>query len=237
MLDFSRFECLTFDCYGTIVDWETGILAALRPILSAHRRNLTDAGILELYGALESQEEQGEYKTYREVLRSVTEKFAARLACSLDASELDALPRSLPDWPPYADSVPALRQLKSRYQLAIISNTDDDLFAGTARHLDVAFDHVITAQQARAYKPSPKIFELALKTERIGLPRDRILHIGQSVWHDVIPAKSLGLATVWVNRRPGTTLFGSRPAPSQAPDLEVKDLKTLAAMAVGEQAA
>jgi 2-haloacid dehalogenase len=235
MLDFSRFQCLTFDCYGTIVDWETGILGALRPVMSAHHRNLTDAGILELYAALESQEEQGEYKTYREVLRSVTEKFAARLAFSLDTGELDVLSRSLPEWPPYVDSVAALRKLKSRYQLAIVSNTDEDLFAGTARHLDVEFDHVITAQQARAYKPSLNIFQLAL--ERIGLPRERILHVGQSVWHDVIPAKTLGLATVWVNRRPGSTLFGNQPAPSQAPDLEVKDLQMLADMAAGERAA
>jgi len=231
MLDFSRFQCLTFDCYGTIIDWETGILGALRPLLAAHRRNLTDDGILELYAALEWQEERGDYKPYRDVLRAVAEKFAARMAFSLDANEAGVLSRTLPDWPPYADSVAALRQLKSRYRLAIISNIDDDLSAATARHLDVKFDYVITAQQARSYKPSLHNFELAL--ERIGLTADRVLHVGQSVRHDVIPAKMLGLATVWVNRRPGTTLFGNRPAASQTPDLEVKDLQTLADLAAG----
>ena len=120
----------------------------------------------------------------------------------------------------------ALGELKSRYRLAIISNVDDDLFAATARLLEVNFDHVISAEQAGAYKPSLKIFQLAQK--RIGVPSAEWLHAGQSIYHDVIPARSLGIASVWVNRasaRPGS---GAAKAASGQPDLEVSDLKTLA---------
>ena len=134
--------------------------------------------------------------------------------------------RSLPDWPPFPDTRAALASLQTRYKLAIISNTDDDLFAGTARHLGIKFDEVITAEQAQAYKPSPAPFLLAL--ERLGLPRERVLHVGQSVYHDVLPARSLGMATVLVHRRG----FGATRPSAGEPDLKVPDLQTLAALAL-----
>src|SRR6266568_569464 len=116
----------------------------------------------------------------------------------------DLLPQSLATWRPFPDTLPALLELKQRYQLAVISNVDDDLFASTAPQLKVSFNHVITAGQARCYKPCLEIFKMAVT--RIGVPPAHMLHIGQSIYHDVIPAKSLGISTVWVNRpspRPG----------------------------------
>ncbi len=168
-MDFTPFRCLTFDCYGTMIDWESGILAALQAIVRAHGKDAGDAALLRHYAELESAAERGPYRTYREVLRSVVRGLGERLGFAPSDAEADSLPDSLPTWQPFPDTVPALRRLKSRFQLGVISNVDDDLFAATARRLEVPFDYVITAQQARSYKPSHHNFELALRT--IGLPR------------------------------------------------------------------
>ncbi len=230
MLDFRRFSVLTFDCYGTLIDWETGILAALNPVLAAHdRRNLSDREILELFAELEARAESGPYKRYREVLEEVVRAMGERLRFRPTNREVCSLPESLKDWPPFSDTVAALRALKARYKLAVISNTDDDLFAATALRLEVPFDQVITAQQARSYKPALDNFKLA--RERIGEPGKKILHVAQSLYHDIAPAKSLGLATVWVNRRAGKQGSGATMPASAKPDLEVPDLKTLAELA------
>jgi 2-haloacid dehalogenase len=230
MFDFSRFEVFTFDCYGTLINWEAGLLAALRPILSAHGRNPDDATLLKLYGDLEQRAEQGEFHPYRQVLESVVRRFGAELGFAPTADEARSLPESLPGWKPWPDTVPALQALKSRFRLAIVSNVDDDLFAATVPQLAVEFDEVITAQQAQAYKPSLKMFELALS--RINAPAHRVLHVGQSIYHDVIPAQALGLATVWVNRpsaRPGA---GAAKAADAKPDVTVISLAELAAQAM-----
>jgi 2-haloacid dehalogenase len=226
MLDFSRFEVVSFDCYGTLIDWETGIFSALRPILTAHGKTLTDAQLLELYGELEAKAEQGDFRPYREVLQAVVRGFGAQFGFAPSEDEIRALPESLARWQPFPDTVEALRELKNRYRLAIISNVDDDLFAATAPKLGVKFDHIITAQQGRAYKPSPAIFKLA--QERIGVAADRWLHVAQSVYHDVVPARSLGIATVWVNRPSPRAGVGAVKAAAGAPDLEVSSLATLA---------
>jgi 2-haloacid dehalogenase len=226
MLNFTQFRLVTFDCYGTLIDWETGIFSALRPILAAHGKTITDSELLRLYSELESDAQQGEFHPYREVLQSVVRGFGNRLKFNPTESEMRSLPDSLPNWLPFPDTIGALGKLKSRYQLAIISNVDDDLFAATARRLQIPFDYVITAQQARAYKPSPQIFKLA--QQRTGVAPGQWLHAAQSVYHDVIPARSLGISTVWVNRpspRPGS---GAAKAASGQPDLEAPDLKALA---------
>lgn len=229
MFDFSRFEVFTFDCYGTLINWEAGLLAALRRILSAHGKNPDDVTLLKLYGDLELRAEQGEFHPYRQVLESVVRRFGAELGFAPTAEEARSLPDSLPTWKPWPDTVAALQALKARFRLAILSNVDDDLFAGTRPQLGVEFDEVITAQQAKAYKPSLKMFELALS--RINAPAHRVLHVGQSVYHDVIPAQALGLATVWVNRpsaRPGA---GAAKAADAKPDVTVTSLAELAAQA------
>jgi 2-haloacid dehalogenase len=227
MLDFSRFEILTFDCYGTLINWEEGILRCLHGILTAHGKDMDDATILQLYGDFEAQAELGEYRRYREVLQSVVRQFGEQLGFAPTEEEIRSLPESLQEWKPWPDTVAALRELKRRFRMAIISNVDDDLFTATMPQLGVEFDQIITAQQAGAYKPSLKIFELALS--RVGVPAHRILHVGQSVYHDVIPAQSLGLATVWVNRPSARGGVGAVKAVQGYPDLQVASLAELAA--------
>jgi 2-haloacid dehalogenase len=231
MLDFTRFEVLTFDCYGTLINWEDGILACLHRILAAHNNDLDDATILRLYGDFEADAEQGEYRRYREVLQSVVRKFGENLGFSATDQEANSLPESLREWKPWPDTVAALRELQSRFRLAIISNVDDDLFAATLPKLSAQFDQIITAQQAGAYKPSLKIFELALS--RMGVPADRVLHVGQSVYHDVLPAQSLGMSTVWVNRPSPRSGVGAVKAAEGRPDLQVSSLAELAACVRG----
>jgi 2-haloacid dehalogenase len=225
-LNLDLFQALTFDCYGTLVDWETGLLNVIRPILAAHGHELNDAQILKIYGELEPRE-QNPYRRYRDVLANIVRGFGRRLDFAVSDREAEQLPDSLRNWLPFPDTVPALRELKRKFKLAIISNTDDDLFAATARHFDIEFDEVITAEQARAYKPSPAPFLLAL--ERLGLPREQVLHVGQSIYHDVLPAKTLGLSTVLVYRRG----FGATIPVEGEPDLRIPDLKTLAELAAG----
>ena len=232
MLDFNRFEILTFDCYGTLIDWETGILSALGHILSAHGKTSDDAELLRLYGDFEQLAEAGEYRPYRAVLESVVGQFGAHFGFTPSAAEKRSLADSLPSWRPWPDTVAALGQLKSRFRLAIISNIDDDLFAATRSQLGVEFDEVVTAQQAHAYKPSLKPFELVLS--RSGVPAHRVLHVGQSIFHDVIPAQALGLATVWVNRPSARPGVGAVKAAEATPDLTVASLAELAAAVIGK---
>jgi 2-haloacid dehalogenase len=229
MLDFSRFEILTFDCYGTLIDWESGILSALQGILSAHGKKLDTSTLLKLYGDFEQRSEEGEFHPYREVLESVVRRFGAELGFVPTPQQACALPNSLPHWKPWPDTVAALRQLKKQFRLAILSNVDDDLFASTRLQFGVDFDDVITAQQAEAYKPSLKLFELALS--RIQAPAHRVLHVAQSIYHDVVPAQALGLATVWVNRPSARPGVGAVKAAEAKPDLTVSSLAELATAA------
>jgi len=230
MLDFTRFEILTFDCYGTLIDWETGILSVLRRILAAHSKKLDDATLLKLYADFEQRSEEGPFSPYKVVLESVVRRFGAELGFAPTDEQARSLPDSLQHWKPWPDTVEALRKLKTRFRLAILSNVDDDLFAATRPQLGVEFDAVITAQQAQAYKPVLKVFELALS--RINVPAHRVLHVGQSIYHDVIPAQTLGLATVWVNRPSARPGVGAVKAAKAKPDLTVTSLAELAAAAV-----
>ncbi len=227
MLDFNRFEILTFDCYGTLINWEEGILRCMHHILAAHEKDRNDATILQLYGDFEARAEREEYCRYREVLQSVVEQFGEHLGFTPTDQEVRSLPESLALWKAWPDTVSALRELQTRFRLAIISNVDDDLFAATQPQLGVEFKQVITAERARAYKPSRKIFELALSL--VGVPAQRILHVGQSVYHDVLPAQALGLATVWVNRPSARAGVGAVIAADASPDLQVSSLAQLAA--------
>jgi len=227
-MDFSRFLAISFDCYGTLIDWEAGILPILHALLGNHGQTQPDADILELYGELEAKAESGPYKSYRAVLEDVVRGFAERFGFHPSAAETRALHESIPSWPPFPDTVAALQRLGKRYKLAVISNIDDDLFAETRKLLGVEFEAVITAQQARSYKPSTHNFQLALGT--LGISPDRLLHAAQSIYHDVIPAQSLGISTVWVNRRSARPGVGAVRAAAGRPDLKVPDLATLAAL-------
>ena len=229
-MNFSRFTTISFDCYGTLIDWESGILPTLRAMLANHGKSLRDADILELYGEFEAQAESGPYQSYQNVLQSVVQSFADRFYFEASSDEIRSLHQSVPAWPPFPDTVPALRQLQKRYRLAIISNIDDALFAETRKRLDVEFDRVITAEQARSYKPSINNFQMALRT--LALPPDRLLHAAQSIYHDVVPARSLGIATVWVNRKSARPGIGAVRAAVGHADIEVPDLASLATAAM-----
>jgi 2-haloacid dehalogenase len=228
-LDLDGFDALTFDCYGTLVDWETGIIDALGPILAAHRVEADREQLLERFGALEAEIEAGPYLPYRAVLGRVLVGLAAGLDFKPSNEEIAAFAGSVGGWPPFPDSAAALAALRTKYRLGVISNVDDDLFTRSARRLGDPFEWVVTAQQVRAYKPSEANFRRAL--EVIGLPPSRVLHVAQSLFHDVAPARQLGLATVWVNRRHGKAGGGATPPSSAVPDLELPDLAALAARA------
>ena len=227
--DFSRFDALTFDCYGTLIDWESGLLAGLRAATAANPIATTDDELLETFARHESAIEADRYRPYREVLGEALRRIQAERGLAPTAEEVATFGGSVVDWPAFSDSAAALQRLHERFRLGVITNCDDDLFAASNEKLGVTFDWVITAQQARRYKPNPRGFELAF--ERIGLPTSRILHVAQSLFHDHVPAKRLGLSTVWVNRRAGRPGSGATPPAEATPDLEVPDMATLAELA------
>jgi 2-haloacid dehalogenase len=229
-MNFSSFTTISFDSYGTLIDWEAGLLPVLRGLLAKHEQTLPDASLLELYGEFEAQAEAGSYQSYRKVLESVVRQFGEHCGFHPSAAEQRSLHESIPAWPPFPDTVSSLQRLRQRYELAVISNIDDDLFAETRKHLAVDFSAVITAQQAQSYKPALNNFRLALR--QLGIEPARLVHAGQSVYHDVIPARSLGISTVWVNRRSARPGVGAVRSANGQPDLEVPDLATLAALAL-----
>jgi len=228
-IDLDRFECLSFDCYGTLVDWERGILASLEPILASRRIASSDERILELYAQAEAAMEAGPFRCYREVLKGVLLAIGEELGFSPSEDELKAFSSSVGDWPPFPDSAAALRSLQRKYRLIILSNVDDDLFELSRRQLGVKFDVVFTSERIGSYKPSPKNF--AYLIEKAGVPKEKILHVAQSLYHDIAPAMAMGIATVWVDRRRGLPGSGATPPARAAADFVVCDLLSLAAMA------
>ncbi len=230
--DVDRIEVLTFDCYGTLIDWETGILAGLHAVLDPRGVTADDEDLLERYARHEAAIEAGPYLRYREVLARALRGVCAELGVEPTAAEAAAFGGSVGDWPAFPDSADALAALGRRFRLAVITNCDDDLFAASNRRLGVTFDWVVTAEQVGSYKPSRRSFEVAFeRIEGAGVPRDRILHVAQSLFHDHVPAKELGLSTAWVDRRHDRPGSGATPPATATPDLVVPDMAGLAAWA------
>jgi 2-haloacid dehalogenase len=228
-LDFARFEALTFDCYGTLIDWEAGILAGIRPVLERRGVHASDDQVLEVYAGFEAAAEAGPYARYRDILGRCLGEVVAHYGGSADPDEMAAFGDSVGDWPAFADSADALAALHERFRLGVITNCDDDLFARSADRLRTRFDWVVTAQTAGSYKPSRHNFEVAL--ERIELPPDRILHVAQSLFHDHVPATAMGLATVWIDRRHDRPGLGATPPADATPDATFPDMASFAAAA------
>lgn len=225
---FAGVTHLTFDCYGTLIDWETGILRAVEPLLRQRGVSVDAALILSSFVTHEARLEAGPWQPYRNVLAGVLAGMARDFGITLNSSDTSALADSLPLWPPFDDTVAALRLLKEHFRLVIVSNTDDVLFAATVKRLDVAFDAVVTAEQVRSYKPAEAHFHEALR--RIQVPASQVLHVAQSLYHDHVPAQRLGFRTARVNRPsrlPGT---GLAPEANVKPEWSGPDLATLAAI-------
>ncbi|MEB3278453.1 MAG: haloacid dehalogenase type II [Lyngbya sp.] len=227
MLDFNQFEALSFDCYGTLIDWENGITPVLKKIVSDHQIDCDEQQLLKFFSEYEPIAQSGKYQCYKDVLREVVQNIGERLEFEPTISELESLWKSIDTWQPFMDTIEALQALKQKYRLVVISNIDDDLFAKTAEHLQVEFDEVVTAQQVKSYKPALRNFEFTL--EKIGLSPDKLLHVAESLYHDIAPAKQMGLKTVWVNRQQGKEVGATQPTAAE-PDLEVPDLKTLVSL-------
>lgn len=225
--DFGPIEVLTFDCYGTLVDWEAGILAGLRRALGPQP---DDDTLLELYARAEAQVEAGDWQPYRSVLQASLAAVCFERGITPTARQSADFAGSVVDWPAFPDSAAALDRLRRRFRLGALTNCDDDLFAASNRKLGQPFEWVITAEQVRAYKPSTRHFEVAL--ERIGRPRRAILHVAQSLFHDHVPAQAMGLATAWIDRRHDRAGFGATPAASALPNVTAPDMASFAATAL-----
>jgi len=231
-LDPNRFDLLTFDCYGTLVDWEAGIIAGVRAVCASHGRSATDAAILKAFGDAEHVVQGERYRSYREVLALTLVRVGSALGFRPAAAECDAFAASVGNWPPFPDTVEALRRLGARFRLGIVSNVDDDLFGETRKRLDIDFDWVVTAQQVGRYKPATAHFEEM--AARSGIALERTLHVAQSLFHDVAPASALGYATVHVNRKSRGGATGATPASTARPDAEVPDMAGLAKLLLGD---
>lgn len=214
-----NFAYITFDCYGTLIDWETGISTAVIQAAGPQGVDVTRERVLELHARIEPEVQRGPFKTYREVLAEVAVRVAKELGWKLKANKASYLPDSLPSWTPFPDVNPALERLVAGgIKLGILSNVDDDLLAGTLRHFTVPFDLLVTAQQLRSYKPAAAHFECAAKQ----LDGHPWLHAAQSYFHDVEPAVTLKIPVVWVNRK------HERARGMARPDAEVDSVAGLA---------
>jgi 2-haloacid dehalogenase len=234
-MHFESIRLITFDCYGTLIDWEHGMLAALRPLFSRDGDSVSDLQILGLYGEIEADLESGPYLPYRQILSQAAQEIGRRLGIAVSADQGSGFAESLTRWKPFIDTVPALQLLAKRFRLGIISNVDDDLFAETRKKLTpIEFDFVITAQQMQSYKPAHGNFEEAIR--RSGLKKEQVLHAGQSLYHDIAPANALGIRNVWVNRpsiRPGS---GAAKPGTAKPNYEVHTLAELSVLLSGASA-
>jgi 2-haloacid dehalogenase len=226
------FDALSFDCYGTLIDWETGIAAVLRPWADARGLRATDEELLAAYGRHEAQA-QADHPAdlYPRILARAMRGLGAELGVPVGDDDAEALATSVPDWPAFPDSAEALERLSRRYRLVVLSNVDRASFAGSNQRLGVTFTSVLTAQDIGSYKPSPRNFEaLAREAGRLGIPEGRLLHVAQSLFHDHVPAKAAGLPTVWIDRRHDSQGWGATPAPSAdvTPDWTFTGMRELA---------
>ena len=228
----SQFEALSFDCYGTLIDWETGLLEALQPLLDRASPRPTAQAALEAYAQAEGDAEAAHpAERYPEILSRAWSALAARWGVADDPDERRRFGQSVGDWPAFPDSPDALRRLKARYKLVILSNVDRASFAKSNRRLEVEFDRIITAQDLGSYKPDPRNFEALVEAvEALGVPRGKLLHVAQSLYHDHVPAKAMGLATAWIDRRAGQEGGGAtlRPGTEIHPDFVYATLGALA---------
>ena len=226
------FEALSFDCYGTLIDWEAGLAAALRPWARAAGLSLDDEALLAAFARHEGQAQNAHPRDlYPAILAEAMWRMGAELGAPVTEPDAARLAGSVPDWPAFSDSPAALATLAGRYRLIILSNDDRHSFAGSATRLGVTFASVLTAEDIGSYKPAQRNFDALLaEARRLGVGEGKLLHVAQSLFHDHVPAKRAGLPTVWVNRRSGRTGWGATPPPDVGvrPDWEFASMAEFA---------
>jgi 2-haloacid dehalogenase len=234
-VEITEFEAISFDCYGTLIDWEAGLAAVLGPWARSRGVALDDEALLAAYARHEERAESSHpSEPYPGILRRSLTALGQELGAEVTGEDAQRLAASVPDWPAFGDSAAALATLGRRFKLIILSNVDRASFAGSRRRLGASFDSVLTAQDIGSYKPSPRNFDALLaEARRLGVAEGRLLHAAQSLFHDHVPAQRAGLRTVWINRRHGRPGWGATPAPSAdvTPDWEFPSMAAFAAAA------
>jgi 2-haloacid dehalogenase len=236
----TEFQAMSFDCYGTLIDWEAGLAGVLTAWARSAGLDLEEEALLAAYSRHEADAE-ATYpdEPYPEILARSMRALGNELDLPVSPEDAQRLARSVPDWPAFADSAAALTALSQRFKLIILSNVDRDSFAASNLRLGVQFSAIITAQDVGSYKPSPRNFEsLVAEATRLGVEDGKLLHVAQSLFHDHVPAQQAGLPTVWINRRKGRPGWGATPAPESpvVPDWEFASMAALADAVAAEGA-
>jgi 2-haloalkanoic acid dehalogenase type II len=223
-MKLTQFKVLTFDCYGTLIDWESGMVEALRPLTSRVTPSLTLNQILEAHGRHEAaQERWTPMRRYRDLLAVVYKRLAEEWGVAASWEECQTYGRSVGNWPAFPDSAEALQYLKGHYKLVILSNVDNESFAASNKQLPVTFDAILTAEDIGSYKPDDRNFRYMLETlSSMGYGKEHILHTAGSLFHDHEPANRAGLTSCWIYRRHADTGFGATMAPRQMPTYQFR---------------
>src|SRR5215208_4854322 len=231
-MKLTDFKVLTFDCYGTLIDWESGMFEALKPLVAKAGRKLSRDEVLEAHARHESSQQlTTPAKRYPDLLATVYKRLAEDWAVPVGWDDCVDYGRSVRDWPAFADTSAALRYLKQHYKLVILSTVDNDSFSFSNRKLGVAFDAIFTAEDVGSYKPSPRNFEYMLeKLSQRGIAKAEILHTAESLFHDHAPANDFGLATCWIHRRHEQGGFGATMKPGKTPHTDFR-FNSMAALA------
>jgi 2-haloacid dehalogenase/putative hydrolase of the HAD superfamily len=229
MIDFARFKALTFDCYGTLIDWDTGITDVVRPWLLEMNSPVPADLVVSTFALMQAKHQQTRPTLlYPEVLMRTWRDIEEQFGWDEHPARARAFAQSVPDWRPFADTVESLRYLSRIYRLGILSNVDNASLAGTLKLLDVPFAFTVTAEDVASYKPGQPHFDAGFrKLAELGIGRDELLHVAQSKHHDIAPGNRLGLSTVWVNRRHGKKGTGATLAATAEPTLTVNSLADL----------
>ena len=230
MIDWSEIRALSFDCYGTLIDWERGILEALTPWVS----RFGVAKVLAGFGAVEPDLEHAHPTwPYRQIVAEVHRQMARELGVAVDDAAAARFAETIAQWPPFPDTVNALRRLKSRFQLFILSNVDETSITGSLKQLEVPFDGIFTAEQIGSYKPNPRNFDFLLaQLAARGIQPHQVIHVAQSLYHDHGPAQAAGLKTVWIDRTSGRPGAIRLPEPLPHFNLRFENLSDFTARAI-----
>ena len=221
-MQLSDFKALSFDCYGTLIDWESGILEALRPL--REQSGASPEELLDAYGPIElAVEEEHPARPYSQLLEKVHERLSEQFDVEPDAIEAAKFGASVGDWPAFDDSEDALAFLKQHFKLVILSNVDRLSFTGSNRRLGVEFDYIFTAQDIGSYKPDLRSFEYLLEhLGNAGIAKGELLHVAQSLFHDHVPANRMGIASAWIDRRAGKSGSGATVLPDPMPHYDFR---------------